>query len=184
VPGPRSSYLYQEFAPGFSIGAFVGYGVSSNLKLTSGLNWKRNVAKYSDTYYDEEAQEMTTRDIRDAIDQLGIPLLFSYYPSSLNEKWFWLGGISMDFLLSATTTTYYVGYGQDYVYDLFPYYKKKLEFTFEIGAGYDFSLGNRSRLELSLTYSQPFVNPYNDVSIANGFHTIKLLRFGAGIIWF
>src|ERR1700730_15985880 len=98
--GPNQAQINQSAAPGFSIGVFAGFDIGKYLKLITGLDWKRKVALYTNTYYDEEASSYTTIFIQDAVDQLGITFLLSYYAySQVNIGWYWSGGFSLDIFL-------------------------------------------------------------------------------------
>ena len=178
---PPTPTPHTEFSPvsipGFGFGTFFGYNADNNLKVTSGIEFKRKAIEYDYSYFDQEATIHVNSFVEDVVDQIGIPLTVSYYSISVNEGFFLDAGVSLDFFISGITM------GRNgYKEDLTPYYGK-IEVTLELGGGYDFSITQNKRFEISLIYSHPILNPYDTNSIANGYDSIKILRLGMGIIF-
>ena len=157
---------------GASYGGFIGYNLNQHIKIMSGIESKIKSLQYNYSY---NLEGSTFSDIStDEVHQIGIPVLAAYYLDSTNRHFFLIGGVSFDFFISGTRSL-----GREYLFaDLVGY--SKTEFTVEIGGGYDFTLGNRTRLEFSLTYSYPVKNPYPEASMSS---KISSLRFGVGFTY-
>ena len=163
--------------PGLSLGGFVGYTINEHVKIVSGVDSKLKSIQYNYSYRDEESNSMRNTSIGDAIHQIGIPLLVCYYFDSVNQGFFLSGGPSVDIFISGSTI-----YG-GFPFNLSNSYYSKIEYTIEFGAGEDIVLGDRFRMEFSVSYSYPIVSPYPDSEIAKGWAKISIFRFGIGLTY-
>jgi len=181
LPTSNYNHIYPspDEEPGFSLGSYLAYTLGTRFKAGIGIEVKRKVMCFCDTYFEEE--EHNTRGNRDAVDQIGIPLYIRYYSSTDTQEFYFAASFSPDFYIGGTRK-YVVNADYEDIMDLSSHYSKT-EFSIQLELGGAVPISKTNKLEISLAYAFMLANPNDEKSISVGFTQINILRLGAGVIF-
>lgn len=144
-PDIRGNYYakYNNFEVGYLVGLSFDYSLKGHLSLKSNINYERKIKTRELTFYNDQIQEIGTKEYKEVFDYINLPFLLKY--EFLNDKLFVNGGPFFNYLLSTQLDSDYPNDDSTGVTE-----KKKIDVGFSLGFGTTIPINEKNDIAIEI----------------------------------